>query len=68
MTEVEFIEKWRGDITGHWASDANLLFWARSYEMGEIELHQMSTDMNNMLGIIRIAEPVSRIMRKTLYG
>ncbi len=66
MTEQEFIEKWRGDITGHWASNANLLFWARSYEMPEYTLHQMCIDMYSMLGYIRIADCVLRIVRITL--
>ena len=66
MIEQEFIEKWRGDITGHWASKANLLFWARSYEMQEFTLHQMCIDMYSMRSHTRIAECVMRIIRKTL--
>ena len=33
MLEQEFIEKWRGDVTGMWTEDADALFWARSYKL-----------------------------------
>lgn len=44
MTEQEFIEKWKGNIKGTWAEDADRLYWARSYEMHPNKFVEMSQD------------------------
>ena len=45
MTDQQFMDKWRGQVTGWWAENGpGPLFWVRSYKMQPETLVEMSGD------------------------
>lgn len=51
MQPEQFIQKYKGSETGHWASTPSLCFWAASYQMSPERLKEMSTDFLSIPGI-----------------
>lgn len=44
MTEERFCNKWKGPLTGFWATNSSTIYWARSYVMNDMDLYEMSVD------------------------
>lgn len=66
MTSAEFVEKWKGDLVGYWATDASTVFWARSFRMPSDQLTEMSRDFMSTISDEHQASCCIRAARRAL--
>ena len=66
MTDQQFIDTWRGEVTGWWAENGpRPLFWARAYNMDPHDLVEMSGDF---LLLDNIPDCSSKSMAMAVWG